>query len=104
MHNGHYIAATTSSLISTIFSTLSSIPWEIGYFLQRWTKSLNVALEKKLNVRLLPTLRTVHLLEGDFNTGRKLISLQRAMDNAIQASQIPASEAVMLKRLYYDYL
>ena len=114
MHNGHYIAATTSSLLSTVFSTLSSVPWELGVILRRWTRSLNVALEKKPGVRLLSSLCTIHMLKADFNTSTKQIFAQRTMDNALQAEQMPESqcakkrshaiEVVLLKRHYYDYL
>ena len=50
IHNGHYIAATTSVLIATVTATLCSTPWEIGAILERWRYSLNVALEKKPGV------------------------------------------------------
>ena len=76
--------------------------------------SLNVALEKKVGVRLLSRLRTIHILESDFNTGYKLHIAQRTMDNALQHGIIPdaqyakkrsqAIEAVLMKRLVYDYM
>ena len=92
IHNGHYIAATTSIFLATITTTLCSIPWEIGETLKRWRYSLNVALEKKLGIRLLDKLRTIHLLEADYNTGRILIFAQRMMDNAAKLHQIPESQ------------
>ena len=114
IHNGHYIAATLSSLVATITATLASIPWEIGTKFERWANSLNVALEKKCGIRLLDSLRTIHLLEADFNTATKLIFAQRTMQHAMEHDQIPASqyakkhsrpiEAVLLKWLYYDFL
>ena len=114
MHNGHYIATKTSPLVSTVYVFLSSIPWELGVLMERWTNSLNVALEKILGVQLLSKLRTIHLLEADFNTATKLIFAQRTMDNALNLHQIPSSQyatkkswsikAVLLKLLYYDYL
>ena len=114
IHNGHYIAASLSIMLSTIIATLSSIPWELGMTYERWKTSLNVALEKVAGVRLLEKLRTIHLLEADFNTATKLIFAQRTMDRASETNQIPQSqyakkrsrpiEAVLLKRLFYDYL
>ena len=69
---------------------------------------------KKLGIRLLTALQTIHLLEADFNTTTKLIFAQRAMDHAASSDQIPESqyakkrsrpiEAVLLKRLYYNYI
>ena len=80
----------------------------------RWMTSLNVALEKVAGVRLLSKLRTIHLLEADFNTATKLIFAQRTMDRALDTNQILQSqyakkqsrpiEAVLLKRLFYNYL
>ena len=52
IHNGHYIAATFSAFLSTLTAHLASIPWEIGYTLARWQKSLNVAIKKTWNPNL----------------------------------------------------
>ena len=81
---------------------------------ERWKNSLNVVLEKNAGIRLLASLRTIHLLEADFNTTTKLIFAQRTMDRALSTDQITPSqyakkrsqpiEAVLLKRLFYDYL
>ena len=114
LRNGHYIASTISPYLTTIIAELSSIPWTFGISPSRWRRSLNVALEKVQGVRLLSRLRTIHLLEADFNTGTKLIFAQRMMDNAYEHKQIPESQyarkftqaikAVFIKRLYFDYL
>ena len=112
MHNGHYIAASTSPILCSILSELASLPWEHGVSLDRWRQSLNVALEKKPGVRTLSKLRTIHLLEADFNTGTKMIFARRMMNNAYKYKLIPESqyarkytqsiEAVVVKRLFYD--
>ena len=114
LHNGHYIASTLSPYLTMILAELASIPWEFGVSLARWRHSLNVALEKIQGVRLLSKLRTIHLLEADVNTGTKLIFAQRMMANAYRHRQIlesqyarkytQAIEAVLVKRLYFDYL
>ena len=59
-------------------------------------------------------LRTIHLLEADYNTGTKRIFLQQAMTHPIEYNQMPKSQyakkysqaidAVMVKRLFFDYL
>ena len=76
--------------------------------------SLNVAIEKKVGIRTLEKLRTIHLLEADYNTGTKHIFSNRAMHNALIHKQIPESqymkrhssaiEAVLLKRLFFDVM
>ena len=113
-HNGHYISSTLLLYLRMILAELASIPWEFSISLAWWRKSLNVALEKVRGVRLLSKLRTIHLLEADFNTGTKLIFAQRMMVHAYKHGQIPESqyaqkdtqaiEAVLVKRLYFDYL
>ena len=45
IHNRHYIASTTNKYVGMVNSFLSSVPWEMGYTLERWITSLNVALE-----------------------------------------------------------
>ena len=69
---------------------------------------------KKTGVRLLKKLRTIHLLEADYNTDTKLIFAKRMMASAMKLNQIPeaqyakkrsqAIEAVAVKRLFFDYL
>ena len=114
IHNGHYIVATTSTIVATITSTLCSLPWEIRNTLERLIYLLNVALEMKPGVRLHNKLRTIHLLEANYNTGTKLFFAQGMMANAMKLSQIPeaqyakkrsrAIEAVAAKRTLFDYL
>ena len=111
IHNGHYIASTANASIGMVNSFLSSVPWEMGYTLERWLKSLNVALEKLPGIRHLSRLQKIHLLEADYNTGRKHIFSNCAMYNAMVHKQIPESqymkrhssaiEAVILKRIFF---
>ena len=112
IHNGHYIAALTSSILCSIISELASVPWEQGVSLQRWRRSLNVAPEKARGVRLLSKLGTIHLLEADFNTGTKVIFAQRMMNNAYKNKQVLESQyaqkctqaikAVVVKRIFFN--
>ena len=68
IHNGHYIVAASNEYVGLVTSLLSSIPWEMGYMLERRKKSLNVALEKLPGVRHILRIRTTHLFEADFKT------------------------------------
>ena len=112
IHNGHYVAAAANEYIGLATALLSSLLWEMGYALDRWLNLLNVALKKLPGVRHILKLRTIHLLEADFNTGTKHIFANRMMTHAQQLNQIPESqyakqnsramEGVMLKKLFFD--
>ena len=107
-----YIASATSLYFTAILTELASIPWETRITIERWQKSLNVALEKIQGVRLLTKLQTINLLEADYNTGTKLIFIQRMISNAYDMGLIlefqcacrytQLIEAIMLKRLLFD--
>ena len=112
IHNGHYVAAAKKIYIGTVTSLLSSIPWEMGFSLERWRNSLKFTLEKLIGVRHLSKVHTIHLLEADYNTGTKHIFSHRETHNAQQHSLLPDSqyakrhsreiEGVVLKRLFFD--
>ena len=89
IHNGHYIAAAQNEYTGLVTSLLSSVPWEMGHTLDRWKTSLNVALEKIPGVRHISKVRTILLLESDYNTGTKHIYANRTMHNAAKHRQIP---------------
>lgn len=114
LHNGHYIAAAHDTYLSKLTATLSSLPWQMGVATERWTTSLNVEIEKRSEERRLDKLRTIHLLEADFNTETKLIFNKRMLANARNHNLIPepqyqhkgsrSVEAVIFKRLFFDLL
>ena len=92
IHNGHYISAAKDTYLSKLTAILSSLPWQMGVAPQRWKKSLNVEIEKKQGVRRLDKLRTIVLLESDFNTGTKLIYNKRMLENARTHNLIPDAQ------------
>ena len=114
IHNGHYVAAAQDDYLAKLTSQLSSLPWIMGTTINRWKTSVNVELEKKKGEKRLDKLRTIHLLEADFNTGTKLIYNQRMLTNARKFNLIPDSQysrkgaravdAVLFKRLFFDLL
>lgn len=63
-------------------SKMMSLPFQHGFLNQRWTKSIDVMLEKKKGVRRIHMLRIIALLEADFNTALKILFAKRLMDNA----------------------
>ena len=67
IHFGHHKACTTNHFLSTFESILSAIPYRTGYSPERYKKSVNAMLLKKLNAKRADQLRTILLLEADFN-------------------------------------
>ena len=114
-HFGHWKAIAKSRDMSTIFSKMTSLPVETGYSTIRWRQRLECSLEKK-GKRLRPDeLRTIVLLEGDYNQCLKLIFGKLMMRNSEHATDYPASqfgskrgsrsiEAVRLKRMALDLI
>ena len=114
MHNGHYMAATKNEHICKTTALMSTLPWILGISLERWRNSLNIELEKRFGERLVHKLRTIHLLEADFNMGTKSLLGKRVINNTIKHGKIPPEQyaakgrkgidAVLVKRLFYDLL
>ena len=51
-----------------------SLPFMYGFVNNRWTREIDVMLEKKKGVRKIHLLRIIGLLEADFNTALKFFS------------------------------
>jgi hypothetical protein len=65
-----------------LMSRMMSLPFRHGFLNERWTRSIDVMLEKKKGVRRIHMLRIIALLEADFNTALKILFAKRLMDNA----------------------
>ena len=66
-------------------SIMMSLPFLYGFVNTRWTKSIDVMLEKKRGNRKIHMLRIIGLLEADFNTALKIIFAKKMMNNAESA-------------------
>jgi hypothetical protein len=71
--------------ISEWMALMMSMPFEFGFVNERWTKAIDVMLEKKKGVRKIHMLRIIALLEADFNTALKIIFARKMMINAENA-------------------
>jgi hypothetical protein len=71
--------------ISEWMALMMSMPFEFGFVNERWTKAINVMLEKKKGVRKIHMLRIIALLEADFNTALKILFARKMMSNAENA-------------------
>jgi hypothetical protein len=76
LHFGHFIAGSSHAQIAAFEACLSGIPWLTGYSPKRWQQGINVMIEKKPGEYHVTKLRTILLLEADFNQGNKRIGRQ----------------------------
>jgi Reverse transcriptase (RNA-dependent DNA polymerase) len=114
-HIGHYKAILTDMELCEIMSTLSSLPFEYGFSLQRWERVIQVVLEKVRGTPRIDKIRIIQLVEIDFNQALKKIFGHRLVRHAESKGNIPPSQwgsrpnksaidCVLLKRLSYDGL
>jgi hypothetical protein len=68
--------------LASWLALMMSMPFEFGFVNNRWTKNIDVMLEKKKGVRKIHMLRIIALLEADFNTALKVIFARKMMWNA----------------------
>ena len=114
-HFGHWKSIARSNDLSQMFTKLVSIPVETGYAPIRWRNRLECSLQKKGKGLKPEELRTIVLLEADYNQCVKLIFGKRMMRNSEYSSDYPTSqygskrgakaiEAVRLKRMSLDVI
>ncbi len=80
--------------------------------LERWSRGLSVMLEKTLGVTLVTKLRTILLMEGDFNAANKMVYGVRMLNSARDHNLMPeelfskrnrmADDGTLCKTLFYD--
>lgn len=66
-HFGHWKSIAKSDHLSSIFAKMVSLPTESGYSPIRWRNRIECSLEKKGKRLRLDELRTIVLLEADYN-------------------------------------
>ena len=73
LHFGNFKANAMDEDLCYIDSTLTSIPFETGFPLERWKHGINVMLYKKSLDNNVEKLRTILLYEADFNAANKIL-------------------------------
>ena len=114
LHFGFYKATSFCSRLAHTVASFVRIPYCTGFSPWRMRGDLNVSVMKEEGNYRPDKQRTIHLLEGNFSQGAKVIFSRRMLDNARTYSQIPEEQyarkggksidAVLHKVLVYDYL
>jgi hypothetical protein len=87
LHFGHFKASCTNNKLCSQDNWFINLTLLTGYNLKRWQKGIDVMIPKKANSIRVDKLRTIVLMEPDFNFFNKLIG-KWVMSNAEQANSI----------------
>ena len=114
IHFGHHLACSKHLHNATFESQMCAIPYQTGYSPLRYQTSINAMLLKKAGKTDVDSLRTIVLLEPDFNfMNKKLgrdVMYHAEKNNLIAPEQFgsrkrhSAIDQVLIKTLYYDIL
>ena len=112
LHFGHYKAGALHEMISWAQFIMAGIPRATGFVPDRWKQCTDVMLLKKEGLYLVNKLRTIVLLESDFNMENKRLG-RESMQLALQKNMIAeeqysrpgrsAQDNALNKRLMFDY-
>jgi hypothetical protein len=86
-HIGHYKAAVSSDILSTLHSSMMSIPLMAGFSPERWRQIIDVMLTKTPGDHRIHRLRIVALQESDFNQYNRL-AIGRPLQHFIEDHKI----------------
>ncbi len=81
-HFGLYIPGIQSDHISHFHALKATLIMKRGIVLDRWARGLLVILEKMFGCALITKLRSILLMEADFNSMNKMIYGQRMLHTA----------------------
>ena len=114
IHFGHHLACAKHPTNASFEANMLAIPYQTGYSPLRYQKSVNAMLLKKTGRTDVDSLRTIVLLEPDFNhMNKKLgrdVMAHAETHNLIAPEQFgsrkhhAAIDQVLIKTLYYDTL
>ena len=112
LHFGHYIAGCDSEVISHLHALKATLVINRGIVLDRWARGLSVMLEKIYGCALITKLRSILLMEADFNSTNKITYGQRMLQVVRRHKLMPeeiyseknrlADDGTLVKVLFYD--
>ena len=111
-HFGYYKAAHHSEYILHFQALLATLVFHRGLVLNRWACGLSVMLQKLFGCNLVSKLRSILLIEADFNAANKILFGTRMLDNARKYRLMPgeiysergrtAEDGTLAKIIAYD--
>ena len=112
LHFGHYKASAKDILVAQFHALKSTLILKHGIVLDRWSRGLSVMLEKMFGCTLISKLRSILLMEADFNFVNKQIYGVRMLDQVRKYKLMPdeifsernrmAEDGTLAKTLFYD--
>jgi hypothetical protein len=89
---GHYIAEMESDYISHSHALKATLLLHHGLVFERWAQRLSVMLQKLFGCLLITKLRTILLMEADFNGANKMVyginMLKQARSNNLMPAEV----------------
>ena len=111
-HFGHYMAGSMSEYIDHFHALKATLLLHHGLVLERWAQGLSVMLQKLFGCSLITKLRSILLMEADFNGVNKQIYGIRMLGNARKYNLMPeevysernrmADDGTLTKVITYD--
>ena len=89
LHFSLYMAGADSDIISGLHAIMTSVALRKGIALSRWSRGLSVMLEKMFGCSLVTKLRSILLMEADFNFANKEIFGVRMLDTVRKYKLMP---------------
>lgn len=114
-HIGHYKATLEDPLLVRLHSSMMSIPFQMGFAPERWTKVTDIMLEKDQDNPRCHRLRILALFESDLNHAKRIIIGRKLLHHMNDNTMIPEMQygsvpgkhclsAVLKKVLCHDHL
>lgn len=112
LHFGHYKVSAKECLLAQFHALKSTLILKHGIVLDRWSRGLSVMLEKMFGCTLISKLRSILLMEADFNFVNKQMYGIRMLDEVRKYKLMPdeifsernrmAEDGTLAKTLFYD--
>jgi hypothetical protein len=109
---GHYKAGLWSPYITYLHALKSTLIQKSGIVLNRWAQGLSVMLEKMFGCALITKLRSILLIEADFNATNKIEFGICMLENVRKYKLMPeevfskrnrlAKDGTLSKNLFFD--